>query len=35
MDPHYIPTSKLAEMKAVSPLDGDNKYTASDIRKMI
>ena len=30
--------SKLAEIKAISrmiPLDGDNKYAASDIRKMI
>ena len=35
---HDTPTSKLAEIKAISPIDplnGDNKYTANDICKMI
>ena len=35
---HDTPTSKLAEIKAISPsdpLNGDNKYTANDICKMI
>ena len=35
---HDIPTSTLAEIKAISPVDplnGDNKYTANDICKMI
>ena len=37
MEPHDTPTSKLAEIKAISPVsfNGDNKYTASDICKMI
>ena len=37
MELHDTPTSKLAEIKAISPviLNGDNKYTANDICKMI
>ena len=32
---HDTPTSKLAEVKAIKALNGDNKYTANDICKMI
>ena len=40
MEQHDTPTSKLAEIKAISPvilisLNSDNKYTANDICKMI
>ena len=37
MELHDTPTSKLAEIKAISPmiLNDDNKYTASEICKMI
>ena len=36
MELHNTPTSKLAEIKAISPVIlGDNKYTANDICKMI
>ena len=38
MELHDTPTSKLAEIKAIftsNPLNGDNKYTANDICKMI
>ena len=34
MELHNTPTSKLAEMKAISP-NGHNKYTARDIYNMI
>ena len=37
MELHDTPTSKFAEIKAISPaipLNGDNKYTANDICKM-
>ena len=38
MELHDTPTSKLAEIKAISPvilLNGDNKYTPNDICKMV
>ena len=38
MELHNTPTSKLAEIKAISPVilfNGDNKYTANDICKMV
>ena len=34
MELHDTPTSKLAEIEAIS-LNGENKHTVSDIRKII